>query len=55
MSSPVLFIILQICWELPVSLFINIHEALFLFLADKTNLSIPFYFASFTTFLKIFW
>ena len=37
MLSSVLIVILQVCWELPVSLFINVHTALFLILADKTN------------------
>src|SRR5215510_1901827 len=34
---------------------VNFHNALFLFLANKTYLSTSFFSASFTTFLKIIW
>ena len=37
--TPVFIIILDNRWELPVSLFIMFHNALFLFLADKMSLS----------------
>ena len=37
--TPVFIIIVDTWWELPISLFIIFHKALFLFLADKMSLS----------------
>jgi len=51
----VFIIILDAWWELPISLFIIFHKALFLFLADKMSPSVVVLAGNLVRRLTLFW